>query len=283
MRPLSREYMTIGDLVISGRDDEAGVSIVLGDLDGAAGSPAPTLATTQRSLGHGVWTGGSYLGGRSIAVSGWIHGDDPEAAAAGRDRLKSAITLDRTDLVLVDGKDRRSTTVRRDGEVIVTRITDRTFSWSAQVIAEDPRWYGEWQERSTGVPTSTGGLAVPFTVPVVIASTVTSGEVSLINAGTIAAPVTVRFDGPLTGPSVRHTRTGRTVALSSALELAEGEHLIVQMDTRQVLAQGTASRSRLLTRREWSEALPGENTWAFTTATAGPGARMTVTTRSAWE
>lgn len=283
MRPLSREYVTIGDLVISGRDDEAGVSIVLGDLDGAAGSPAPTLAATQRALGHGVWTGGSFLGGRSIAVSGWIHGDDPDAAAAGRDRLKSAITLDRTELVLVDGTDRRTSTVRRDGEVIITRITDRTFSWSAQVIAEDPRWYGAEQERSTEVASSSGGLAVPFTVPFTIASTVSSGEVSLTNDGTIAAPVTVRFDGPLTGPSVRHAQTDRTVALSSALSLAEGEHLVVQMDDRQVLAQGTASRSRLLTRREWSEALPGRNTWVFGTATAGPGARMTVTTRSAWE
>jgi len=124
---------------------------------------------------------------------------------------------------------------------------------------------------------TSGGLTVPFTID----ATTVSGQVSFTNAGNTPGPVTVRLNGPLTGPVVTHVESGARVAFSPLFTINTGEWVLVDMESHSALAQGQSSRSQWITSRGWSTFSPGGNTWALT-ATSGTGS-MLVTTRPSWQ
>lgn len=281
MRPLVREHVTLGDLVLTSRDDAAGVTWVMGNLTGW-GSPGSTIATKQRPRGHGVWAGDAFLAARTVSMSGWLRGDTPEAADAAVDQLIGAVGLDEGPLVVTSGAQQRVCMVRRQGEVVVKRLTDWALAWSIQVVATDPRKFGDTITASTALPSTTGGLTVPFTVPFTIDAVTVTGQVSLTNPGNIAGPVRLRIDGPVQGPVVTHVSSGRSLVFASSVVLGAGEWIEVDMERREVLANGQSSRNGWVTQRGWSQFEPGDNTWAFTAAGYNAASLLTVEAVPAW-
>lgn len=281
MQPLAREYVTLGDLVLTSRDDASQVTWVMGDLAGW-GSPASTLTTQGKPRAHGVWVGDAFLTGRTIAMSGWLSGDTPEAADDAIDRLIAAASLGDTVLSVTSGARQRSCTVRRQGEVIIKRVTDRDLTWSVQLVAPDPRKLGAPLAVSTRLPSTTGGLTIPFTIPFAISAVTVTGQVSLTNPGNISGPVRLRIDGPVQGPVVTHVSSGRSLVFASSVVLGAGEFLTVDMERREVLANGQSSRNGWVTERGWSAFEPGDNVWAFTAVSYDAGAQLTVTATPAW-
>jgi len=171
-------------------------------------------------------------------------------------------------------------TVRRDGDVLITWTDACVFEWSVQFVALDPRKFGVPLTGSTGLPSSSGGLTVPFTVPFAINSTVAYGQVSLTNPGNEVGPVTMRIDGPCTGPVITHAGSGLSLVFAASLTLGVGEFLAIDMEAQSVLAQGQSSRANWITSRGWSGFEPGSNTWAFTAASV-TAALLTVTANPA--
>lgn len=281
MQPLVREHVTLGDLVLTSRDDEAQVTWVMGELSGW-GSPSVSLATKQRPRGHGVWAGDAFLGARTVAMSGWLRGDTPEAADAAVDRLIGAASLGDTPLIVTSGSQRRGCVVRRQGEVIVKRLTDWALSWSVQVLAVDPRKTSDALSVTTALPSTTGGLPLPFTVPFLISAVTVTGQVSLTNPGNIAGPVRLRIDGPVQGPVVTHVSSGKSLVFASSVVLGVGEWIDVDMERREVLANGQSSRNGWVTNRGWSQFEPGENTWSFTAVSYNAGSLLTVSATPSW-
>lgn len=125
------------------------------------------------------------------------------------------------------------------------------------------------------------GITIPAAGITIDADTVT-GQVNLTNPGNESGPVTLRIDGPCQGPVVTHLSTGSALVFSSSLVLQAGEFLIVDMDARTALANGTANRAGYITSRGWSAFDPGDNTWAFTAAQYNAASQLTVTAVPAW-
>jgi len=272
---LTPSYADLNGLALSAVED-SGVQWDLTRLEGWEGSPQPTLKPEQGVRSHGTWSGDSYLGGRSIAASGWVSAPTPELLVDAINRLNDACALDAFPLRVTEATGLvRSSMVRRSGEVIV-QTTDLEAEWSIQVHADDPRKLYDELSGTTKLPSSTGGLTVPFTVPFTIAATQESGQVSLTNPGNIEGPVRLRVDGPTAGPVIRHESSGRTLVFSSTLVLGAGEWLDIDMDARTVLANGQANRRMYVTSAGWSGFEPGDNTWSFTAAVYDAASQLTV-------
>lgn len=282
MRPLTALYATLGDLVLTSRDEAAGVTWVMGNIDGWSGSPKSTLAPARKARGHGVWAGDAWLDARHLALSGWVEGDTPAAADEAVDRLNAATSLDGVTLAVTGATGVRSLEVRRTDAVLVRRLTDRTLRWSIQLIAPDPRKRGDLLTASTGLPAHVGGLTWPLTWPLSWPAEVITGQVSLTNPGNFAGPVMLRIDGPVAGPIVTHVSSGRSLVFASSLVLGAGEFVTVDMERREVLAQGIEPRNGWITRREWSAFEPGVNTWAFAAVEDDPASLLTVEAVPAW-
>ena len=79
-----------------------------------------------------------------------------------------------------------------------------------------------------------------------------------------------------------HEGKKQTVTFGTSLALGSGEFLTVDMDRREVLAQGQAPRSGYVTSRGWFSLDPGDNVIAFSAQNYSSTASLTVTTKPAW-
>lgn len=274
----TRIQVTLGSQVLSGFDSN-GTQWRTAEI-GWGGSPASSLQLTQKQRAPGAWVSPRQLAAKSIPISGTCYAANLDGLRVAEDALNAACSIDATTLTVTEGSMTRWATVYRQDEVLFTPVTDRLANWTVQLAAPDPRKFATNLSKVTGLPSSTGGLSVPFSVPFSIASTVVSGQVSLTNPGNATGPVVLRIDGPVTGPIVTHVSTGLQLAFASSLTLSSGQWLIVDMEAQTVLANGQSSRSGWVTSRGWSGFDPGVNVWSFT-ATSGTG-QLTVTASPAW-
>ena len=271
---MSESYVTVGALNLASRED-SGVEWIMEGFTGW-GSSGTTLAPRQKTRAAGAWAGLSYATARTIVVSGICTAPTPALASGALDRLIDACSLDDTLFTAYESGRSRWCIVRRDGDILPTWLNPLTFRWSVQFAALDPRKMSAPLTGSTGLPSSTGGLTIPFTVPFAINSTVASGQVSLTNPGNETGPVTLRIDGPCVGPMVTHVGSGLRLVFASSLTLGAGEFLLIDMEAQTVLAQGQSSRSMWVTSRGWSGFEPGSNSWSFAAASGTTGL-LTVT------
>jgi hypothetical protein len=269
---------------ILGQTDSFGVRWSLTTLEGWDGSPSPTLDLTQRARGHGATESESFLTPRYLSMGGLIHGADMAALEAALDRLNAAVSLQPFDIIVLESGRLRTATVRRKGEVIPKWHSDKLAEYSILVSAKDPRKFGDLITASTRLPFSEGGLTFPVTFPITFTGVSGTGKVTINNPGNTQAPVWLRIDGPLPagGWTVTHQGKQASLPFATALALNSGEFVTVDMDRREVLAQGQAPRSGYVTSRGWFSLDPGDNVIAFSAQNYSATASLTVSTKPSW-
>lgn len=255
-------------------------------LQGWDGSPASSVQVTQRLRAPGGYASANpQLAARNLTLTGTIVGPDAATVVNACDALKAAVTLDPTTLTVDgDGVGARTMQVQRQGEVLIGNTpTQQVKTFSIGLVATDPRKFGTAHTLTTALPSTTGGISVPLSVPFTITSTVVTGQVAASNPGNISGPVQVRITGPApSGGIVTHTSAQGTSVFAVNVPLGSGEWVDVDMENETVLAQGQSSRSQWITSRGFSGFDPGDNTWSFTAPT-GTAATLSVTPTPAWE
>lgn len=113
---------------------------------------------------------------------------------------------------------------------------------SAQITfqQQDPLHYSSDLESTTlaVAPGATGGLVAPITVPIRVARTGGSTDRHAKNEGDTAAPVTLRFDGPVKDPQVR-LQGGWRFTVRGSLEW--DEYLVIDSMQRSATVFSTTS------------------------------------------
>lgn len=274
---------TLGDLVL-GAVDSMGVDWRLKAEDGIQGWESAQIRTqiTQREADHGAWQGSVYLGERIITLTGTITAPSRAVLDDAKERLLAAASL--TDTVLtVSETIPKQAVVRRSGAPLVTRITDRVATYSVMMTAGDPRRYSTTlQTGSTGLPVETGGLTLPFTLPVTVPATSASGAIIAINAGTFATRPLLTLTGPVGMATITvQYGDGTYAVLSYGDQLLAGEQLVLDCDAHTAILQGTASRRRYVS-GTWPEFPPGTVRVEFRAPFYSAGALLTASWRSAW-
>lgn len=275
--------LSIGDLVL-GDVDPFGVEWSLAKFDGWPGSPSPTLGLTQRARGHGATASESFLTPRVMTIEGLVKAPSLAELDEAFDRLNAAVTLEQTQMLVAEAGRVRCAMVQRQGDVIPEYLTDTLGKYSILIVAKDPRKYGDLVALSTLLPSSTGGLVYPVTYPVTYTGVSNSGVVRINNPGNTQAPVWLRVDGPIPtgGWTVTHVGKRQSLTFSTALALGAGEFVTVDMEKREVLAQGQSPRAGYVTSRGWFSLDPGDNDIAFSAQNYSSTALLTVATKPAW-
>ncbi len=277
--------VALGNLVLN-RVDEEGTVWALEDFDGWLGSAGSTLELAQRTRANGATGTEPFLKPRVMTMAGRIRALDPMALSLAIDRLNAAAALDPFDLMVSESGRIRHCSVQRQDTVIVktAKGTARLAEFSLQIVAKDPRIYGDLITDTTPLPSSSGGRTYPARYPIVYTGVSNTGVIRVRNEGNTQAPVWLRIDGPIPagGWSVTHVGKEQTLTFATSLALAAGEFVTVDNDRREVLAQGQAARSGYVTSRGWFSLDPGDNDIAFSAANYSPTARLTVTTKPAW-
>lgn len=277
--------VALGSGPVLGATDEYGVRWSLTTFDGWKGSPNPTLELVQRARGHGATESESFLTPRIMTLEGLVHTADGAAQDAAFDRLNAAVSLAPFTMLVSEPSGVRQVTARRQGAVIPTEYTDQLAKYSILVAAKDPRKYGDLVTVSTLLPSSSGGLVFPVTFPVTFTGVSNTGVVRVNNPGNTEAPVWLRVDGPVPagGWTVTHLGKQKSLTFATSLALGSGEFITVDMDRREVLAQGQSARAGYVTSRGWFSLDPGDNDIAFSAQNYSSTASLTVTTKPAWD
>lgn len=253
----------------------------------AWGTASSTIALTAKPRSRGATTSTPFDGPRHLPMTVWILAPDEASLTAAIDSLNAAASLDLTLMAVNEQGLIRHMYVQREDHVLVTRVGRFSASCSFQLVAPDPLKYGDVVTASTGLPSSSGGITYPVTYPVTYSGVVTSGILIVTNNGNTNAPVWLQVNGPIPagGWEVTHAGKQKTLSFASSLSLDSGQYITVDMDSREVLAQGqsAASRSGWVTSRGWFDLDPGDNEIAFTATNYSASALLTVTTMSAWE
>lgn len=276
--------VALGSGPVLGATDEHGVRWSITTFDGWKGSPGPTLNLEQRARAHGATESESFLTPRVMTLEGMIHTADGEAQDAALDRLNAAVSLEPFTLLVSEPSGLRQVMVRRQGAVLPTIYTEQLAGYSILVVAKDPRKYADLVTHSTMLPSSSGGLVYPVTYPVTYTGVSVTGVLRVNNPGNTEAPAWLRIDGPIPagGWAATHIGKQQSLTFATALALGAGEFVTVDMERREVLAQGQSARAGYVTSRGWFNLSPGDNDIAFSAVNYSATAQLTVTTKPAW-
>ncbi|MFB8393645.1 phage distal tail protein [Streptomyces yangpuensis] len=273
--------VTLGSLPLSVVDD-AGVTWLNTDLKGWS-SPGLRAELQPRQADHGAWASPVYLDSRPITITGMIAAPSTAARDTAIEQLIAAASLTDTVLSVADSVPKQ-VTVRRSGEVLVELQGPYGATYSVLVTAPDPRRYSTvLQSQTTGLPSVTGGLTLPITLPITFSTTSTGGAFTLTNEGTIATRPTFTVTGPAASFVISCTQPGGAVTqLTYSDSIGVGDTLVIDTDAHTVMLNGTVSRRRYLS-GTWPEILPGSSLSVQWSALAYDAAAMlTGTCRSAW-
>lgn len=275
--------VSVGDLVMN-TVDVSGVQWVLSDLQGW-GSPGSTAQATPRARGRGSTMSEAFLKHRTLVGIGSILTEDPALLTDAIDQLIAAVDLEPFQITVAEPGLIRTIMVQRQDDVLPKKLNAYEADFSFQVIAKDPLKYGDLVSKTTTLPYSSGGLIRPSTWPRTWTGVSGTGVISIENTGKTSAPVWLRIDGPIPagGWTVTHTGKKQSLTFATALAMGVGEFVTVDMEKREVLAQGQAPRSGYVTSRGWFDLDPGMNEIAFSATNYSSTALLTVATKPAWE
>lgn len=277
--------VALGDLVLNLVDGD-GTVWALEDFQGWGGSPGSTLELTQRARDHGATGSEPFFESKVMTMAGRIRANDPLLLSQAIDRLNTAVSLQPFTLMVSESGRIRHCSVQRQDTVLITTAkgSARLAEFSLQIVAKDPRKYGDLVTHTTLLPSSAGGRTYPATYPLIYTGVSNTGIIRVRNEGNTQAPVWLRIDGPIPagGWTVTHVGKARALTFATALALGSGEFVTVDMDRREVLAQGQSARSGYVTSRGWFSLDPGDNDIAFSAANYSATARLTLTTKPAW-
>lgn len=225
-----------------------------------------------------------HLQGRTITIEGHIIGRCTESCVTSWDMFKSV--LNSTGMMLVaqlGGISRQVQVLQSSSAPLVKWVGVNMLKFSVGLTSLSPYLYGlESLSGTTGLPKTEGGMTFPYTFGGLDGSPsswlwneqVVSGCVNLSNVGTAPSPVMIRIDGPVSDPQVSHVGSGHVMAFD--MSLGAGHYVTMNGMTREILVDGMDPARGRVIRREWSQAEPGMNGWAFSAGEYSDTARMTV-------
>lgn len=275
---LQSSQVDLGDITF-GVVDEFGVEWILEDLRGWTDAASTTGSVEQRAGDHGGWIGQAFYGSRLLEIEGTLIAPDSGEAAYAVQRLMAAIPLASLEPLTVHSEVLPSmrVMVRQEGDPLTEQI-DHHAEFSLSLLAPDPRRYAlESTASSTGLPVTTGGLALPISPPFAIPATVTGGVLVVTNGGNMDTPPVLTVTGPCPPFSITHAATGRTIRYHD--EVLAGQTVTIDARARTATIDGAV---RYVT-GAWFDYAPGVNGLAFNAVTYNAGAVLTSTHHDAWK
>lgn len=252
----------------------------------------PYAKSARASVSPRPWSAGGWSGREDVEVVAIplrleIDTDNAAGWLAAQQDLAAAMRASSTDVVLrwrLGGADQRMYVRPR---MAAPTVQDVGVGWGpveCSLEALDPLIYADAETVVTdlGLPTFSGGLRVPHTVPFTIPGVATGGTAELTNHGKAPVGLVLRIDGPAPSPVLTLTPDGEdTQRLDLALTVGADQWLDVDTRRRSVLLNGTASRRGDMS-GQWLTLPPGTSVLSWTCAAYNPDATLAVRFRSAW-
>lgn len=264
--------------------DPSGATWKVRDIENWLPLPATTGTVTQNAYADGGWLGEAFFQPKPLRLIQQITASGRAQMNAAISQFNAAIPVRSVaPLAMLDAGVLRYRMVRMEGAPALPKHTGLFAMADVQLVDPFGRMLsGDGSTAftytaSTGLPSTTGGLTVPFTLAATIPATVTSGSVTVTNQGNTTPPVKIIIAGPVTNPVIRTTTGG---LMTFTIALSAGQTLEVDLDKKTVKINGTVNRRNTLA---GSWIVPAAGTvLSFDASSYNSSAQMTVQWSDAW-
>lgn len=254
------------------------------DVSGLFDGVGSTLQTSEKLMADGWFGNLPRLKGRTISIEGHIIGRCTESCVTAWTVFKSVLDTAGMRLSVQLGDISRQAQVWPSTSAPLVKWEGvNMLRFSIGLTSLDPCLYGiELVSGVSGLPSSSGGMTLPYCFGTCNGSAsswmwgedIDSGWVQLSNVGNASSPVFIRIDGPVKNPQVSHVRSGHVMAFD--MMLGVGHYVTINGMNHEILVDGFDPARGDVVKREWSQAAPGDNEWAFSAGEYSSDARMTV-------
>jgi hypothetical protein len=261
------------------------------DLSGWLERPALRGSNADRPARHGAYPGLKRAETRAVEVELTVMVDDPDMSILRAIEDATAYDEDpaEEDLVIWAGTEHPQLVRARLEKAAIP--TDHEWSVGhhrarLQWVATDPRRYSivETVTPVLGMPGgATSGVTFPITFPITFGSGVSSGSLTLYNAGNAPTWPTFTLTGALTAPAIVRADTGQKIQFAPTFTLGNGETMVIDTDARSVTIAGVSRRDAVVS-ADWFP-IPPRQTIVLTLASTGAydaAAGLTVAYRDAY-
>lgn len=266
---------------------QPGTNQVLTSLEGWF-SPAGTRRSgTERLWAHGSFSERGWRDQRIISVGGHIFTETRTAAAEMTDTLSAALADGTAGQFIVDDVDlgRRTASVYISGAPTVNWQGGLDIFFAIDMVAPDPRKYGELVTASTGAAAPGGGLVFDLFTGVNagvldFGNSGNPGTVTFENVGTADTAPLFTVTGYAPGFTITEVNSGARLVYSQTV--AAGQTLVLNAADGSVLLDGYADRSAYLTRREWTRVNGKTRATYLFESSGNTGATLQIGAKPAW-
>lgn len=262
-----------------------GTAYHVAGMEGFDDLPPVRSSDLERPNAHGAYPGVDYLGRRTVVLTLQLVATTPAEFDTQVQTLKDALTIlpEGEYPLRFAGNTRRLYCRPRNRHIPNnTLYPQRHAAAPIEFVASDPRIYDDTETTaSTALPESSGGMEFPVTFPLVFGTVTSEGTLLATNDGNFPSPLVVTFVGPVDNPSLTNVTLAKTVTFD--MSLADGDQLVVDLNERSAILNGTASRSsKLRSGSQWFDLDPGDNELRFSASTYSAAAYAYLAWRSAW-
>lgn len=249
-------------------------------------SPDLPEGADSKSGDDGLWDNENFFGGRTLTIKGALVAPTYAAREAAEYRLRQAVVRNRLVAFTVNETVPKQVMARRSGRLLITPVTDTLSEYSISLLAPDPRKYATSPiTASIAVIAATGGLAPPWTPPVLLPELDGgSSQATLLNAGIYDTPPTITIYGPGSFISIHNLTTNKHLTFN-ALVLGASDFITINVAAGTALLGGTSPRAPSTGSAVIGDFKldPGENSFKiFGTLTGATPPSATITAYSAW-
>lgn len=258
-------------------------------MRGWKGTPGVRRDSTPRLWAHGDFTEKGWRAARLVTIEGRAYLPTAEALREGHAVFSAALAEGNEGLLVVDdpifGKLQATVSLGAGSDLEGWEVPG-IYPFQLQVVATDPRKYGQTLAASTGTPVDGGGLgydlyAVGSTGVLDYGVAGSPGTASIRNTGTADTAVAHTITGDIpAGFTITELGTGRRLVYAGAV--IPGQVIRLDGEDGSVTLDGGTDRGAQLVRREWVR-LGGKQTgtWLFE-APGSTNALLTTEVKPAW-
>jgi hypothetical protein len=242
----------------------------------------------DRVWGPGAWSGREDIDATAIPMRIHLLADDVTGWVAAQQALHAALRASSVDVELkwrLGGVDYLMFVRPRLVEPSPAYAEMGHGPARVALMALDPRIYGATLNQVTlGLPSTTGGLTIPFTIPFTVSAVTTAGRVSITNAGTEETPMSLLIEAngaQLVQPRITLVSGSTISVLRVNLTLEAGQYLEIDTGNRTVYLNGTSSRRGYVS-GDFPLLPAGTSDLAFDAGTYSSVAELTASWRDTW-
>ena len=248
------------------------------DVDGL-GLPELRVQDDNRGYNDGMFSGRDFLSGRTLTFTINIFGDAVRNAQQNLALFNAAMIPQQSgttalsfQLAPTDSVKTLNARVRSRRVLIDPDYTYGYIRTQVTMFAPNPKYYDLASTTATITPSVLSGRTYNRVYNLLYGGGSNSASTTIVNNGSWTTYPLVTITGPITNPTLTNITTNQSLSVTTTLLATDS--LVLDLENRNVLLNGSSARNLLTGSSQWFGAAPGSSVYTLSGTSFSPGVTL---------